>query len=69
MRPACGGVAIAPCYHRQDKSSPASWLFWLSPLADPLAVLRLFLSSWQRPTQWRGRIYQLKDAVKSQKFN
>ncbi len=62
-------LAIAPCYHRQDKSSPASWLFWLSPLADPLAVLRLFLSSWQRPTQWRGRIYQLKDAVKSQKLN
>jgi dolichol-phosphate mannosyltransferase len=33
------------------------WLFWLSPLADPLAVLRIFLSSLQRPKSWRGRVY------------
>lgn len=33
------------------------WLFWLSPLADPLAVLRIFLSSTQTPKQWRGRSY------------
>lgn len=35
----------------------ASWSFWLSPLADPLAVYRIFLSSLQTPTQWRGRQY------------
>jgi dolichol-phosphate mannosyltransferase len=47
--------AIAPSYQRS--SSPASWLFWLSPLADPLAVLRIFLSTLQKPKQWRGRNY------------
>lgn len=35
----------------------SSWLFWLSPLADCLAVLRIVLSSWNKPTQWRGRSY------------
>lgn len=44
--------AIAPSY-----SPPISWLFWLSPLADPLAVLRIFLSAKNKPTQWRGRVY------------
>lgn len=47
--------AIAPSYH--PSNSPASWFFWLSPLADPLAVLRIFLSATQKPTSWRGRIY------------
>jgi dolichol-phosphate mannosyltransferase len=32
-------------------------LFWLSPLADPLAVLRIILSAIHTPTQWRGRQY------------
>ena len=36
-----------------------SWLFWLSPLADPLAALRIALSSSRTPTQWRGRQYSL----------
>jgi dolichol-phosphate mannosyltransferase len=49
--------AIAPSYDRTQTSSQSSWLFWLSPLADPLAVLRIFLSANQRPTQWRGRSY------------
>ncbi|MDY6784781.1 MAG: glycosyltransferase family 2 protein [Cyanobacteriota bacterium] len=47
--------AIAPSYARS--SSPASWLFWLSPFADPLAVLRIFLSTVRKPKQWRGRTY------------
>ncbi|MEM9540712.1 MAG: 2'-O-glycosyltransferase CruG [Cyanobacteria bacterium P01_E01_bin.42] len=49
-------VAIAPSYADTGKTS-ASWLFWLSPLADPLAVLRIFLSSFGQPKQWRGRMY------------
>ncbi|OKH25688.1 glycosyl transferase [Hydrococcus rivularis NIES-593] len=53
--------AIAPSYYRGEKPSPAAWLFWLSPLADPLAVLRIFISAFQKPTQWRGRIYSLGD--------
>jgi dolichol-phosphate mannosyltransferase len=34
-----------------------SWLFWLSPFADAIAVFRIFLSSSQTPRQWRGRVY------------
>jgi dolichol-phosphate mannosyltransferase len=47
--------AIAPSYDLSQ--SQGQWLFWLSPLADPLAVLRIALSTFQRPKQWRGRIY------------
>ena len=48
--------AIAPSY--DFSQAKASWLFWLSPLADPLAVLRIFLSSIQTPKSWRGRTYE-----------
>lgn len=34
------------------------WTFWLSPLADPLAVVRIILSSLSQPRVWRGRSYQ-----------
>ncbi len=47
--------AIAPSY--DFGQAKASWSFWLSPLADPLAVYRIWLSSSRRPTQWRGRDY------------
>ncbi len=43
--------AIAPSYQG------SSLFFWLSPLADPLAVWRIFLSAITRPTRWRGRNY------------
>lgn len=33
------------------------FMFWLSPLADPAAVMRILLSASRRPTEWRGRIY------------
>nr|WP_225225587.1 glycosyltransferase family 2 protein [Komarekiella delphini-convector] len=48
-------LAIAPSYDR--KSVKGGWLFWLSPLADPLAVLRIFLSAFRTPREWRGRKY------------
>ena len=44
-------IAIASSY------SGLSFFFWLSPLADSLAVLRIFLSSLKKPTKWRGRTY------------
>ncbi|MGA9381309.1 MAG: 2'-O-glycosyltransferase CruG [Phormidium sp.] len=47
--------AIAPSYDQIN--SKFNWTFWLSPLADPLAFLRILLSSLHQPTQWRGRIY------------
>ena len=49
-------LAIAPSYDR--KSAKGGWLFWLSPLADPLAVLRIFLSAFRKPREWRGRRYE-----------
>ncbi|MCC5637331.1 glycosyltransferase [Nostoc sp. CHAB 5844] len=48
-------LAIAPSYDRT--SAKAGWLFWLSPLADPIAVLRIFLSAFRTPKEWRGRKY------------
>lgn len=54
--------AILPSYDRSSKFAPSSWFFWLSPLADTLAVLRLFLSAQQRPKSWRGRLYQHSQA-------
>ena len=51
-------ILVATVSSYQTSASRSSWLFWLSPLADPLAVLRIFLSSIKTPTQWRGRVYQ-----------
>ncbi|WP_339400994.1 2'-O-glycosyltransferase CruG [Tychonema sp. BBK16] len=48
--------AIAPSYDRTNASG--KWLFWLSPLADPLAFLRILISALNQPTQWRGRKYE-----------
>lgn len=53
--------AIAPSY--DFTQSKSNWTFWLSPLADPLAFLRILLSSLHKPTQWRGRSYnQIKQS-------
>ncbi|MGB7708196.1 MAG: glycosyltransferase family 2 protein, partial [Microcoleus sp.] len=49
-------LAIAPSYDRTNASG--KWLFWLSPLADPLAFLRILISAINQPTQWRGRKYE-----------
>ena len=49
--------AIAPSYQSIKQFSPAALLFWLSPLADILAVTRIFLSARQNSIQWRGRVY------------
>lgn len=42
---------IAPSYERRG----LTW--WLSPLADPLAALRLVISTLSRPKRWRSRTY------------
>jgi dolichol-phosphate mannosyltransferase len=34
--------------------------FWLSPLADPLAALRILMSTMRRPRAWRGRAYRFE---------
>ncbi len=48
-------IAIYPSYFHSNK--PQEWLFWLSPLFDPLAVVRIFLSALTKPREWRGRVY------------
>lgn len=48
-------AAIAPSYDLSQARAKSA--FWLSPLADPLAVLRLWISATRRPDRWRGRIY------------
>jgi dolichol-phosphate mannosyltransferase len=47
--------AISSSY--QLNTAKGGWLFWLSPLADPLAVLRIFISAFSTPKKWRGREY------------
>lgn len=49
--------AVSPSYDRSESSFLASRFFWLSPLADPLAVTRIYLSAFTRPKRWRGRVY------------
>jgi len=49
-------LAIAPSYDTTGVSGKA--LFWLSPLADQLAFLRIFISALNQPTQWRDRKYE-----------
>lgn len=52
--------AILPSYDLSQ--AQGRWAFWLSPLADPLAVVRIWLSSLHTPTSWRGRQYDLEKA-------
>jgi dolichol-phosphate mannosyltransferase len=44
-------LALAPSH---TVRGPA---YWLSPLADPLAAVRLTVSSIRRRRTWRGRTY------------
>ena len=49
-------AAISLSYDLSQAKMP--WVFWLSPLADPVAVLRLWISATQTQIQWRGRTYE-----------
>ena len=50
-------AAVAGSYDWSQCARSRSLFFWLSPLADPLAVLRIILSASQHSIQWRGRLY------------
>ncbi len=41
----------------RDSYTEVGLWFWLSPLADPLAVVRIWLSALTRPKRWRSREY------------
>ena len=43
--------ALAPSYSRRGLP------FWLSPLADPLAAVRILISTVRTPKRWRSRSY------------
>lgn len=45
------GVALRGSYDR------TRWTFWLAAAADPLAVLRVVISTLSRRRTWRGRAY------------
>lgn len=47
---------IRSAYDRPSSHLPL--VFWLSPLADPLAALRILYSASRQPKQWRGRVYR-----------
>ena len=47
--------AIAASYNLSQ--AIGAGLFWFSPLADPLAVVRILLSAAKTPREWRGRKY------------
>ena len=53
-------LATSTSYANLSLANPSSWLFWLSPLADPVAWFRIWLSAQQIPRQWRGRNYSRK---------
>jgi dolichol-phosphate mannosyltransferase len=45
---------LAPVASSYERPGPA---YWCSPLADPLAALRLTLSALRPSRRWRGREY------------
>jgi dolichol-phosphate mannosyltransferase len=47
-------LLLRPLSHSYERPGPSFWLSWL---ADPLAVARIVLSTVQRRRQWRGRSY------------
>ncbi|MCT7952507.1 glycosyltransferase [Ancylothrix sp. C2] len=52
------GLNFAVSQSYDFSQAQAGWVFWLSPFADPLAAIRILLSSLTKPKQWRGRSYQ-----------
>jgi dolichol-phosphate mannosyltransferase len=59
------GMQAAVSSSYDIKGAPGAWTFWLSPLADLAEVARIGLSSWRRPSQWRGRTYAGMEPAKS----
>ncbi len=47
-------LLLGPLSRSYDRAGPTFWLSWL---ADPLAVARIVLSTVRRGRQWRGRKY------------
>jgi dolichol-phosphate mannosyltransferase len=50
-------IRFALMFGIKSSYTDVGFWFWLSPLADPLAVFRIWLSASRKPKQWRGRTY------------
>ena len=55
-------VMCGPLARSYARRGPA---YWLSPLADPLAALRLTTSALRPARRWRGRVYGSRTAPRS----
>lgn len=53
------GIRVAMLFALSGSYERRTVGFWLSPLSDPLAAWRLFLSTLRRPRAWRGRTFAL----------
>jgi len=49
-------LLLGPLSRSYERPGPTFWLSWL---ADPLAVARIVLSTFRRRRRWRGRSYQV----------
>ena len=47
-------LLLRPLSRSYDEPGPSFWLSWL---ADPLAIARIMLSTVRRRRRWRGRSY------------
>ncbi|MBW8770673.1 MAG: glycosyltransferase [Gemmatimonadetes bacterium] len=47
-------LLLRPLSHSYERPGPSFWLSWIT---DPLAVVRIVLSTLQQRRQWRGRSY------------
>lgn len=54
----CVGIRAAMSVALRHNYERRGLPYWLSPLADPVAVTRVILSTLRRPTTWRGRAYE-----------
>ena len=53
-------LILIPClvvFGIRTSYTEVGFWFWLSPLADPFAVMRIWISALTKPKSWRGRTY------------
>lgn len=51
-------AAVAGSYDWTQSNPFKAMFFWFAPFADPVAVLRIILSAFQRSIKWRGKTYR-----------
>ena len=56
-------IRILLTFGLKGSYAACQWTFWLSFTADPVAAVRIVLSSLKRPRQWRTRQYEADTVV------